>query len=58
LLEYKNEMLASFEEFEHDEKSMTGFELGQLDNRVVKLKKYDSLTSYTVDYTLTFASVF
>jgi len=51
-------MLASFEEFEHDEKSMTGFELGQLDNRVVKLKKYDSLTSYTVDYTLTFASVF
>ena len=51
-------MITAFEDFENSEESMVCFELGQLDNRVVKLKKQDAFSSYMIDYTFVFASVF
>jgi hypothetical protein len=46
------------ETFTNDERKVVGFEINDLDNRIVKLKMLDISTNWMVDYSFVFSSVY
>lgn len=58
MFEYQNNQLIPCETLENNERNIVSFELSDIDNRVVKFKKYELSTSWMVEYILTFSSVY
>lgn len=58
LVEQLRDKLVPSETFSNDERNVVGFEVGNLDNRTVKLKILDVSTNWMVDYTFIFSSVY
>ncbi len=50
--------LVPSETFTNDERKVVGFEINDLDNRIVKLKMLDISTNWMVDYSFVFSSVY
>lgn len=58
LVEQLKDKLVPSETFSNDERNVVGFEIGNLDNRAVKLKILDISTNWMIDYTFVFSSVY